>query len=286
MVGIGIVLAVILVGWYLLYSASPGGTGEKGKMYISFSDASADLQNVNDIALTVNKVELHSATRGWVTVSSSPKTVNLLTLKANGRAELAASADVAADTYDQVRANISSVNVKTKSGTKAAVLASRTFTAPARTVVRANETSHVDLDVQASDSLHTTVDGEYVFATVINVKSRSGTNVTVSSDNSVTASGGTQDSNITVGTDISGETRINAKLAPNVQIEIKGGVPVIINASGSAAGAGSGLINIQTGGSVNVTGEASGGASMESGGGTGESVIEVGGSGSGGVQVY
>jgi len=280
-------LGIIIVGWYL-YRGMAQPTGPSGKLYMSISDASADIQSVNDIAMTVNKVELRNSAGAWVTVSKTPKTVNLLTLKANGKAELAASADVAADTYDQVRASVSKVDVKTKSGTKAAVLVSKTFTAPAKTVVRANEETHVDLDVEASNSLHTAAGGEFVFAPVILVTSRSGADVTVSSDNNVTASGGTLDASITVGTDISGETRVNARLSPNATLEIKGGVPVLINASGSAAGASSGLIDIRTGAVINVGGSASGSATTSNSGasGGGSTIINVGAEGSGSINLY
>lgn len=244
---IGAIILVAVGGYFYLSgknTAPPAENGqEQGKVYVTVSDASANIQNVTDVAMTVSKVELHSATQGWVTVSNNSHTFNLLSLKANGKAELAGNADVAVDAYDQVRATISSVEVKTKSaGTKAAVLVSNTLTIPGAVVVRANESSHANLDVKTSSSLHTATKGEYVFAPVVVFSSRHNAAVSVQSDNSVTVSGGTVDANSVIGTDLSGKVYVGSELPSNVQIQITGGVPVMVH--GSTNSSGSGLINI------------------------------------------
>lgn len=284
----GIIVVILLVVGYFYFmgtnaTSTPAAQNGTGKVYVTVSDASANVQDVNDVALTINKVELHSTTQGWITVSTNPNTFNLLSLKASGKVELAGEADVPADTYDQVRATIGSVEVKTtNAGTKTAVLASNTLTISGTTVVDANESSHANLDVQTSDSLHTAIDGEFVFTPVVNFESQDNATVTLNSDNSVTATGGTVDASLMVGTDLSGATHVGAEISPNVQIQINAGIPVMV--TGSTNVSGSGLINIQsnttsnvnTSGNVNVSGNTSGGVMIPVGTSATSTVKSVG----------
>lgn len=215
-------MLVVLIGAFFYFSGSPAHA-EQGKVYVSVSDASASIQEVSDVAMTVDKVELHSASQGWVTVSDADRTFNLLTLKANGRMELAGSADVNADTYDQVRMTINKVEVKTKSaGNKAAVVVAHAMTIPGSVVVNANGTAHVNVDVQTSNSLHTATNGEYVFAPVVVYTTNHGGSVSVASDNTVTAQGGTTDTNTGVGTDLSGNVVVGSQLSPDLKIDVSG----------------------------------------------------------------
>lgn len=56
----------------------------KGRAVFSITDAAANFENVSEVMLTVDKVEVQSATKGWVLVSNTPKKYNLLDLKASG----------------------------------------------------------------------------------------------------------------------------------------------------------------------------------------------------------
>ena len=246
----GAVVVIVLLGiFYYMSNAAQA----KGTVYMTVSDASADIQNVDDVSMTVSKVELHSTTGAWVTVSDSPSTFKLMTLKANGKAELAGKADVPAGTYDQVRATVSDVSVKNKDGsTHSAVLGAHSFTLMANTVVREGQSSRANIDVNTADSMHTATGGQYVFAPVMHFQSRDNAEVTVNSDNTVTTTGGTADGDVMVGTDLQGMSHINAALSPNVQIQINGSMPVMLNASGSASGSGS------TSGSSNASGSSMG----------------------------
>ena len=250
---LAVVLAVFIGGYFYFSNksdSSPVAENGFGKVYVTVSDVSADIQNVNDIAMTIGKVELHSATQGWVTVSSAPRSFNLLTLKASGKAELAGSANIAADTYDQTRATINKVQVKTKNaGTKTAVLVSKTLTIKGDVVVRAKESSRVNLDVKASNSLHTATNGDYVFAPVVVLESRHSADVNVQSDNSVVVSGGTLDVNTEVGTDISGNVIVGSELSPSVKINIVNDMPIMVTGGGTTSG--SGLIEINTANTLN-----------------------------------
>ena len=285
-IGIVVIILVIVGVFYFSGSNNSGSSAQNGtgKVYVTVSDASANVQGVSDVDMTVNDVELHSASQGWVTVSNSPNTFNLLTLKANGHVQLAGQADVPAGTYDQVRATISGVEVVTNSGNKPAILASNTLTITGPVIVAADASSEANLDVHTSDSLHVATDGEYVFTPVVNFESRDSANVTVNSDNSVTVSGGTVDTNVIVGTDLSGATHVGAELSSTAQIQINAGAPVLVGAS--ASGSSSELIQVQPDQIVGGSGSASATTSTSAQGSTNPPVqVQGSGSGSGSVNV-
>src|SRR3989344_2063491 len=115
---IGLVVAAIGGGMYWAMQSQNGidmqnsnisdpntqaGLQNKGKVVFSITDAAADMQQISSIQMTINKIEMHSATQGWITVSSQPKTYDLLQLKQSGTFQIYADATVAADTYNQIR---------------------------------------------------------------------------------------------------------------------------------------------------------------------------------------
>jgi len=211
----GVILGVIIVVgviagliWYQNDRSENQITG--GSLYIGITDETANIENVNEISLEVEKVEIHSSTRGWVTVSSDSKSYNLLALKASGKTELYAREQVDAETYNRVRVTLGDAVVKTKNnGDVKAYMPGRQVVMNMVVNVTTEADTHVELDVLADRSLHITSDNQYVFTPVINAGSRSNTSVAVASDNSITATGGTMDSNISVGLDIDGSSRMN-----------------------------------------------------------------------------
>src|SRR5689334_4138599 len=55
--------------------------GAQGRAVFTVTDAAAEMTGVTAVQLTVNKLEVHSAAKGWVTVTTAPKTYDLLELK-------------------------------------------------------------------------------------------------------------------------------------------------------------------------------------------------------------
>src|SRR4051812_2320615 len=91
MVGIVVVILIIIgaVVYHKNYSDDrlpPATTSQSqtGNVYVGVTDASADIKNVNDIDMSIRKVEIYSAATGWVAISSDPKMYSLLALKSNG----------------------------------------------------------------------------------------------------------------------------------------------------------------------------------------------------------
>ncbi len=202
-------------------STAVGDNGAaKGKVVFSITDAAASMQGVTDVRMTVDKIEMHSAAEGWVTVSNDTKTFNLLVLKANGTAQLATETNVAVGTYDQIRVHVQKI-VVVKNGTSAeATLPSHELKLNGNFIVTANTTESIKLDVIADQSLHVTGKGKFIFAPVIKLESRSNATVQVGSDGSVTISGGKVNSNTMAGMDLKGEEKEGFQLDANSNLDI------------------------------------------------------------------
>lgn len=206
-----VVVIVVIIGalWYQQNKESD----TTGTLFIGITDAAAEMAGVTDIDLKVKKVEVYNETQGWVTVSSANKTYSLLSLKNSGKTELYAEEKVATGSYDHVRVTIDDAVVKTTAqGSMSATLPTNEITISSAVNVRAGNNSYVKIDFLADKSLHMTTDKKYVFAPVVAVESRSNTQVTVADDDSVTVSGGSVDSSLTVGVDLDGSSKNNFQL--------------------------------------------------------------------------
>ena len=211
---VGVLIIVLLVGGILWYQNSGTDTVESqssattGKVYVGITDATADINNVNEINMEVKKAEIYSSARGWVTISGDSKKYDLLKLKAEGRTEFYGSADVDAGAYDRVRLTLGNTVVKTKSnGDVVAYLPGKQVVMSMDVMVEAGQDTSVELDVLADKSLHTTSDNKFVFAPVVRAQSQSGADVSISNQNAITYAGGTMDSTANVGVNIDGTSR-------------------------------------------------------------------------------
>ncbi len=211
---VGVLIIVLLVGGILWYQNSGTDTVESqssattGKVYVGITDATADINNVNEINMEVKKAEIYSSALGWVTISGDSKKYDLLKLKAEGRTEFYGSADVDAGAYDRVRLTLGNTVVKTKSnGDVVAYLPGKQVVMSMDVMVEAGQDTSVELDVLADKSLHTTSDNKFVFAPVVRAQSQSGADVSISNQNAITYAGGTMDSTANVGVNIDGTSR-------------------------------------------------------------------------------
>ena len=237
--GIIVVVIVLVLGAFLLMrDGDKTAQEETGKVYVAITDAAASLDNISEIRMTVSKVEMHSEAEGWVTVSSDSRTFNLLELKSSGEFMLAGEADVAAGTYNQTRLMVDKIEVEKKDGTKSeAKLPSGELKIVGNVVVNADSDSSVTLDFLADQSLHATGRGEFIFAPVIKVESKSDATVTVE-NNVVMVSGGTVTTNTTLGADLDGSLKANFQLDTSGGVNIEDGV-IKLNIGGGASGSGS-----------------------------------------------
>ncbi len=192
----------------------------QGRAVFSVTDAAASLQGVTAVNLTIDKVQVHSATQGWVTVSTNSRTFDLLTLKQTAKAELLADANLTADTYDQVRLHVSKVVVVRGSETTEAKLPSNDLKLVGQLVVKADTESSVLLDFKVDQSLHLTGQGTYIITPVVKLENRSSAQVQVGDDESVKVEGGDVDANVTLGTDENGEAKPDFMLGGTVKLDV------------------------------------------------------------------
>ncbi len=222
---IGIVLVIVLILGISYYQKNNQNSTNSGNLIIGITDATAEISNVNDINLSIKKIEVYSQTKGWVTASSDTKSYKLLSLHANGRTELYTRAEVSEGTYNKVRVTLGDVviNTKTKGNVKA-TLPSKYVVINGNVKVKEGENSTVKLDILADQSLHTTVDGGYVFASRIKAESKSNANVSIGNDEVVLITNGSVDSETTVGVDFDGVSKLNFKAESDNSLKVESSI--------------------------------------------------------------
>jgi hypothetical protein len=218
---VGVVLAAVIILGVVEYQKNLKNA-DSGSLYIGVTDATADINGVTDVDMSVKKVEVYSATKGWTTVSTSSQKYSLLALKASGQTQLHAKGKVNAGSYDKVRVTLGDTTVRTKAkGDMKATLPSSHVVIDGTVKVEEGKSTYVKLDFLADKSLHVTSDGQYVFAPVVKAESRSNASVAVSGDNNVTATGGTVDATATAGMDLEGKSRMNFQLITGQSLKIE-----------------------------------------------------------------
>lgn len=253
-----------------------GGGSATGRAVFGVTDAAADMGTVSSVEVRVDSVQVHSASQGWVTASSSSKTVDLLQLKAQGATELLADAQLKADTYDQMRMDVSSVTVVDAEGSHQAKMPSNQIKFIGDLVVKANSTSTATFDFIADESLHVAGSAEgqgnapakYVMAPVIQFESRTDAKVDIENGNRIEIVGGSVKSNVKVGMDIKGNVGVGLGIPADAVVIVgtTGGVIIggTLNATGGivggigASGSGAASGSADTGASGGASGSGSG----------------------------
>lgn len=196
---------------------------DEGRVVFAITDAAADMGVVTSVMVTVDSVKVHSAADGWVTVSSTPKTVDLLKLKAEGSTELLADVTLKEGDYQQLRLDISKVIVVDDKGEQEAKLPSGELKIVGGFTVTANSTSTATFDFIADESLHLTGNGEYILAPVVQLETRENAEVEVKADQKVEVKGGKVKTNVKVGMDIEGKVGVGLGLAKDAKLSLSNG---------------------------------------------------------------
>ncbi|OHA01401.1 MAG: hypothetical protein A3I44_02390 [Candidatus Sungbacteria bacterium RIFCSPLOWO2_02_FULL_51_17] len=264
---IGAVALVLLIGFFAYLGSTneavaPGNSGvtdmagtgvegvvKSGRVVFAITDAAASLGDIESVLITVTEVRAHSSARGWITVSEENKQFDLLKLKQSDSIALLADVALEVGTYDQVRFSVKNVLVSDKAGvSKSAKLPSGDLKLMGKFTVEDGKTSSVVADFLVDRSLHVAGKGGYIFAPVIKLESRTGTDVAVAGG-LVDIRGGAIETDMTVGMNENGEVGVDTKLDAAVNYEIVGdvirvkvkgetdaGVKVTANAAIAAAG--------------------------------------------------
>ncbi len=223
---IGIIVLIIIVVGIWSYQANQNNssnvTGEQsnlGRAVIAVTDAPATLQNVQSVTVTINQVELQGANQGWITVSETPKQVDLMQLKQASAMTLLADVNLPPDTYNKIRLNISQALVQVAGqAAKEAKLPSNKMELVGKLVVSADQTSTLVVDFELDKSLHVTGNGQYILTPVIKLTTQSATNVSVDANNQVKINSGTAEDSQTSGMDVDGTVKSNFAFDGEVEL--------------------------------------------------------------------
>ncbi len=254
-------LVLMLIGLILLVTActpqAPGSSGttpskeqyktmpsaqqaQEGRVVFTIADAAADMGSVTSVMVTVNSVSVHSETDGWVTLSSTPKTFDLLKLKAEAAQELLADVKLKEGSYQQLRLDISKVVVVDSKGEHDAKLPSGELKIVGGFTVSANTTSTAKFDFIADESLHVTGNGEYILAPVVQLETREDAEVDVKADNKVEVKNGHVKTNIKVGMDVDGNVGVGLHIPKETKVSLSNGKVKVETSVGVGLGNGAG----------------------------------------------
>lgn len=226
-IGIIVALVVIAGAAFLIYKGpmkdgtDTNESGAQGQVIFSVTDAAANMESISQVNMKISKVEMHSLAGGWVTVSTAPRSYDLLELRDSSESKVLADIRTKAGTYDQVRLWVDSVAVTNKNGSvKTAKLPANEVTIASKVVVNENKTTSVNFDFLADKSLYATDKGEYIFAPVVKTESKSNATVSIGADGVVNIVGGTVDSSNSFGMDIDGAVRLDFMIDTERDLEI------------------------------------------------------------------
>ncbi len=235
------VILLALFGALIIAGCTQSGGGGtqsgSGRAVYAMKDAAADFGSMTSVKMTVDRVEAQSSTSGWVTVSSTPKTYDLVQLKNDASTRIIADANMSADTYNQIRMHVSSVVVTDAQGTHEAKLPSNELRMASQIVVHENSTSTATFDFLGDQSLHVTGKGQYIMAPVVHVQTRDDAEVVAKGDDRIEIRGGSVRSDTQVGMDISGNVGAGLKIPADANLDVGADGKLTIIGGGLVPGA-------------------------------------------------
>jgi hypothetical protein len=223
-----IAMSILMLG---CTSNQPSSSGN-GRVVLGISDAAADMGSVSSVMVTIDSMQVHSASQGWVTLSSTPITYDLMKLRAENITMLLADAQIPVGVYQQIRLHISQVTVTDANGTHDAKLPSGELKIVGDIVVAANATTTSTFDFIADESLHTTGNGQYILAPVIWVETKEDAQAEVERDGKISIHGGRLKSHSRVGMDERGNFGAGFRIPANARITINGGSIDVLDTGG------------------------------------------------------
>ncbi len=220
------------------YKTMPSGeqTAGEGRVVFTITDAAADMGSVTSVMVTIDSIRVHSDTEGWVTVSSTAKTFDLLKLKAEASQELMADVQLKEGSYQQLRLDISKVVVVDADGEHQAKLPSGELKVVGGFDVSANSTAVAKFDFIANESLHVTGNGEYILAPVVQLETREDADVEVKADKKVEVKSGKIKTNVKVGMDVDGNVGVGLRIPKEAKVSLSNGKVKVETALGVGLG--------------------------------------------------
>ncbi len=251
-------LMLVILGVFLLVTAcapqAPGSTGTivgeeqydstdestatEGRVVFTITDAAADMGLVTSVMITIDSIRVHSNAEGWMTVSSTPKTFDLLKLKAENSQELMADVQLKEGSYQQLRLDISKVVVVDDKGEHEAKLPSGELKIVGGFDVSVNSTAVAKFDFIVNESLHVTGNGEYILAPVVQLETRENAEVDVKADKKVEVKSGKVKTNLKVGMDADGNVGVGVRIPKEAKVSLSYGKVKVESGLGVGLGKG------------------------------------------------
>jgi hypothetical protein len=214
-----------------------GKAHEKGRAVVAIGDKAANMSPVTSINVTIGSVMAQSATQGWINLSSTPGTYDLIQLRDSGDTIVLADIQIENGTYQQIRLEVTKVVVTDSTGAHEAKLPSGELKIVGPLVVGSNSTSTVFFDFIANESLHMTGNGKYVMAPVVRVVIRENATAELKGNKEVAIRGGVVRKDDKEGMDEKGNfgAGISIHSDADVSIDEKGNVRVKTGPAGGSA---------------------------------------------------
>lgn len=201
-----------------------------GRVVVSITDSKVNsISGVSAVYVTVDKIEMHSAAKGWVIVSNETNQYELLSLKAKGSLKLAAQTMVPEGTYNQVRLQVKKIEVVRNGKRSVATVPSNKIELIGQFMVSHDSTTSITVDFLVDQSLRTTGGGKFIFSPVIKIESRANASVSIGPNNTVVVTGGRVDTDATMGMKLDGTMQDNFTLDAAGILEVANDKIQVIN---------------------------------------------------------
>jgi hypothetical protein len=223
-----------------------------GSVVVGVTDARANFENVNEIEMTIDEVAIYSESEGWVQISDETTTYALFDLNARQEFEMMAESDVQRDDYTRVKYDIESVVIVQDDGSREnAQVPNDEYVMDYNFAVEANETTALQLDVLANESLYVSEEGEYVMAPVTTIQATNDAEYTVQSNGVLMVTSGSASATQKFGMNIDGTVGIGLGIASDAVIttNVLGGLSLGTSTDTTSSGdetsiSGSGFLGI------------------------------------------
>ena len=191
----------------------------KGRLVMGLKDPSSGMGSVSSVKITLESVKVHSDSKGWVNLSTTQRTFDLLELNSSGVIALLADVNLSTGSYNQVRLDISKVTVTDSEGVHEAKLPSNELKITGDLEIKENMTSTAVFDFSASESLHQTGNGKYILTPVIQLETTDEATVNLTASTLVVTSGKAR-AIVKAGMGADGVMRVGIILPPGAVLEI------------------------------------------------------------------
>lgn len=191
-----------------------------GTTYFLVKDKLADVQDLSSFEVTISKISVHgSDDDNWVTVTSQPKTFDLVSLSNQESVGLLEEKRLEVGNYNQIRFEINEVRGVLNGEKVSAKIPSNTIKIIGDIEILVGNGNVVLLDFMLNESLHVTGEGKLIFSPVIKFESYTGAFVQIQGDKAL-INGGNKKFEVEVGMDENGVVSPGNKIRSDVELLI------------------------------------------------------------------